>query len=114
MVAKQTAETEPTIKLRLRRRHFQKNLPIEKESPTTPTTMLHVVETLVLGILVSARAETTSVYCPGNRQYVDIPNLYDKEVPEYAHEEIGYVDKMVTDVYLFFEICQLKSVQEDR
>ena len=76
--------------------------------------MLHAVEALILGTLASAKAEAPSVYCPGNRQYVDIPNFYDKEVPEYAHEEIGYVYKMVTDVYLHFEIFQLKSVREDR
>ena len=76
--------------------------------------MLHVVGALILGTLASAKAEATSVYCPGNRQYIDIPDVYDKEVPEYAFEEIGYIYKKVTEVYLHFEIFQLKSVQEDR
>ena len=107
VIAKQTAERKGTHNQAMARRHFHKNLPIKK---TSPTTMLHVVETLILGILVSAKTEATSVYCPGNRQYVDIPDLYDKETPEYAYTDI----EKVTEVYLHFEIFQLKSVQEER
>ena len=77
--------------------------------------MLCGVTIIFMGILSNARAaislddDEAPDECPGNKQYIEVPEGYDKEVPENIDG-----DHEITEVGLIFGITQLKMVQEDR
>ena len=77
--------------------------------------MLYGVTIIFLGILDNARAagppydDEGVLECPGNKQIIEVPLGYDKEVPENIDG-----DYKSTMVQLMFIISQLKTVQEDR
>ena len=77
--------------------------------------MSYMLTLLILGLPASARAESGYDECPGNKQNLEIPEKYDKEMPDFYSQLNGSnFNNKITEVHFQFGISHLKMVKEDR